>query len=85
MTFLLLIWAFFRLPEMKGCVLSPCLSAARSGPTSLPCPDTRSRSFEELDILFALKTPTRKFSSHVITEADKADVGHVEQQAMAKH
>ncbi|BGP57042.1 hypothetical protein JCM8202v2_004680 [Rhodotorula sphaerocarpa] len=61
MTFLLLIWAFFRLPEMKG------------------------RSFEELDILFALKTPTRKFSSHVITEADKADVGHVEQQAMAKH
>ncbi|POY71021.1 hypothetical protein BMF94_5946 [Rhodotorula taiwanensis] len=50
MTLLLLIWSYFRLPEMKG------------------------RSFEELDILFALRVPARGFSSYVITEADKAEV-----------
>lgn len=41
------MWAFFRLPEMKG------------------------RTFEDLDILFALKVPARHFSEHVITEEEK--------------
>ncbi|GAA5843769.1 hypothetical protein JCM11251_006802 [Rhodosporidiobolus azoricus] len=51
-TLILLVWAFFRLPEMK------------------------SRSFQEIDILFALRIPARKFGSYVITEQDKLTAGH---------
>ncbi|GAA6021060.1 hypothetical protein JCM10207_003904 [Rhodosporidiobolus poonsookiae] len=47
-TALLIVWSYFRLPEMKG------------------------RTFEELDILFALKTPARRFGRFQITEDDKA-------------
>ncbi|GAA5859880.1 hypothetical protein JCM8547_004370 [Rhodosporidiobolus lusitaniae] len=52
-TLILLVWSYFRLPEMKG------------------------RSFEELDILFALRLPARKFKSYIITEEDKRSVGHL--------
>jgi hypothetical protein len=34
------------------------------------------RSFQEIDILFALHIPARKFRSYVITEQDKQTVGH---------
>ncbi|GAA6000071.1 uncharacterized protein JCM10292_003610 [Rhodotorula paludigena] len=39
-------------------------------------PEMKGRSFEELDILFALRVPARKFKSYVITAEDKRSVGH---------
>ncbi|GJN91928.1 hypothetical protein Rhopal_004953-T1 [Rhodotorula paludigena] len=39
-------------------------------------PEMKGRSFEELDILFALRIPARKFKSYVITAEDKRSVGH---------
>ncbi|GAA5894139.1 hypothetical protein JCM6882_007993, partial [Rhodosporidiobolus microsporus] len=55
-TALLILWSFFRLPEMKG------------------------RTFEELDILFALKTPARRFAKFQITDDDKAVAAREHQQ-----
>lgn len=38
---------------------------------------SRSRSFEELDIMFGLRVPARKFASYVVTEEDRRTVGHI--------
>ncbi|BGP08624.1 General alpha-glucoside permease [Rhodotorula toruloides] len=40
-------------------------------------PETKNRSFEELDIMFGLRLPARKFSSYVVTEEDRRTVGHI--------
>ncbi|BGP32618.1 hypothetical protein JCM10296v2_004399 [Rhodotorula toruloides] len=39
--------------------------------------ETKNRSFEELDIMFGLRLPARKFSSYVVTEEDRRTVGHI--------
>jgi SP family general alpha glucoside:H+ symporter-like MFS transporter len=41
-SFICLVWAYFRIPETKG------------------------RTFEELDIMFELEIPTREFKSYVV-------------------
>lgn len=48
MSTILIVWTYFRLPEMKG------------------------RSFDDLDVLFFLGIPARKFKSYRITQEDKA-------------
>ncbi|KAH7007059.1 general substrate transporter [Ilyonectria destructans] len=54
-TFLMFIWAFFRLPE------------------------TKDRTFEEIDLLFANKVPARKFSSYKIEAfGDEHDTSKIE-------
>lgn len=47
-TFVLLVWAYFRLPE------------------------TKNRTFEELDLMFAKGVPARKFSTYNIEALHEA-------------
>jgi SP family general alpha glucoside:H+ symporter-like MFS transporter len=54
------------------------------GATALICfvwswfrlPETKDRSFEELDILFARKVPARKFAAYVV-DAYEEDVSNI--------
>lgn len=38
-------------------------------------PETRGRSFDELDILFAKRVPARKFKDYVVTAEDEMPAG----------
>lgn len=52
-SFVCLIWCYFRLPESRG------------------------RTFEELDILFQKRIPARRFKDHdLLAEADSADLAN---------